>query len=802
MTTHIADRTLRDTRAALRGLRRAPAFTATAIVLLSLGIGLASAMATVMKAVLITPLPVTAPDRIAILHVRDALGTDLALMLNEFKQLRVTTRTMSAVAGEAHFGASATTRFDGDRALVLRSAWVTGNFFDVLGARPALGRFFHEEEESLGEPAVLVISYATWKRQFAGDSSVLGRRLTSPYSHQAATIVGVGPPGLDYPPGVEYWSPIVYTNGLDVVARLAPGSTPAAARAEFATVMENLYRQGPVPREIAEADVLTLPQAVLGDVHPWLLALSAATALLLVIACVNIGGLLLLRLSIRQQEITVRRALGAGPSDIVGLLVAESTMLAVAGGIVGYGLSWLVLRLLPIVALSSLPRLDVIPNISGPSIAGGITLLVVVLIGAFPSLGARRSDLATPLRHDARAGGVGRGHRDLRRWCVATQVAIALVLLSGAGLLTHSLERLEHIDLGYRADHLSLLTLTPPVTFESVNARFSRLLERVPPALQAVPGISAATPIEIWPFFGPGVFYTTWDVEGQPASQAGHGPRLPFEVGGKDYFKAFEIPLLRGRGFLDSDRDSAIKVAVVSEGAARALGLGVDPIGARIREALDSNPADWRVVVGVVGDVHYRALRSTTPAVYLPAQQWFFQGIFAVRSATPLSQLLPSMKGAVSDAYAGAKIIRAETMDDLLADQIALPRASTSVLAAFSMGALLLAAVGVYGIVAATVRERTRELGIRAVLGATPRDLRRQVLREAFLLYAAGAGGGVVIALVLTRFLKSLLFQVSPVDPATLLGAVAILWLVALVAALEPARRATRIDPALALRAE
>jgi hypothetical protein len=319
--------------------------------------------------------------------------------------------------------------------------------------------------------------------------------------------------------------------------------------------------------------------------------------------------------------------------------------------------------------------------------------------------------------------------------------------------------------------------------------------------LQGIPGIRAVTPIEIPPFFGPGVFNTRWEVEGQPPARSAQSPRLPFEVGGPDYFKTFDIPLLRGRGFLDSDRDSAPKVAVVSEGAARALSLG-DAVGARIRSLGDTNPADWRRVVGVAGDVHFRTLRNATPAVYLPARQWFFQGIFAVRTVEPLSRLLPVMQRGVGQAYAGPTIIRAETMDDLLESQVALPRLSTSLLAAFSMGALLLAAVGLYGVVASTVRERTRELGIRAVLGATPGDLRRQILREAFFVYAGGAGAGLAIALALTRFLRSLLFQVSPFDPATLLAAIVILLLVAMVAALAPAHRATRIDPARALRVE
>ncbi len=749
---------MNDLRQALRALRRAPTFTATAVLILGLGIGMAVAMFTVADTVLLRPLPVRDQERIVLPRIVDPRGVDLMVAPTELDELRRESHTMSAIAGEAHQGAFGFVLLDGDRSLVLRAAWVTGNFFDVLGARPALGRLFRSEDESLTEPSVLVVSYDTWQRRFAGDSAVLGRQLTNPYTRRRYTIVGVAPAGLAYPAGAEYWSPLVYGGGLDVVARLAPTATPAAARAEFLSTMREMYRkQHARDREVvAGARIRTFSQAVLGDVRPVLQVLTAAVALLLVLACVNVGSLVLLRVATRTHELAVRRSLGATARDIARLLLIETGTLAIVGGSLGFFMAVALLRMLVALEPAGLPRTDLIRLGNAPLAAAvGVTLLAVVLVGVLPALAAAQTSLASPLRIDARSGSETRARKRVRRWFVAVQVALAVVVLAGAGLLARSLDRLLRIDLGYRADRLSLLWLTVPVSRADAEAKFGALLDRIPPALRALP-----------------------------------------------YFRTLEIPLLRGRGFLDTDRENAPNVAVVSEAAARLLQLGADPIGQRIRMASDTSAGAWRTVVGIAGDIHFRSLREATPTIYLPSRQYFSQGLFAVRTIGPLGGLLPAMRRAVHDADPEADIVRTETMEDLLADQRALPRLSTQLMSGFGLVAMLLAAVGLYGLMASVVREQTREIGVRMALGATPGRLRRDVLGAALSLTSVGAGVGLVVALLSSRLLTALLFQVSPTDPIALAGACVVLLGVGVGAAFLPACRAMRTDPAQALRVE
>ncbi|HYT70786.1 MAG TPA: FtsX-like permease family protein, partial [Gemmatimonadales bacterium] len=361
---------------------------------------------------------------------------------------------------------------------------------------------------------------------------------------------------------------------------------------------------------------------------------------------------------------------------------------------------------------------------------------------------------------------------------------------------------LLRIDLGYRADRLSLLWLTVPVSRADAEAKFGALLDRIPPALRALPGVTAITPVEAQPFFGPQIFNAPWEVEGRSSSEASENPRIPIEAGGPEYFRTLEIPLLRGRGFLDTDRENAPNVAVVSEAAARLLQLGADPIGQRIRMASDTSAGAWRTVVGIAGDIHFRSLREATPTIYLPSRQYFSQGLFAVRTIGPLGGLLPAMRRAVHDADPEADIVRTETMEDLLADQRALPRLSTQLMSGFGLVAMLLAAVGLYGLMASVVREQTREIGVRMALGATPGRLRRDVLGAALSLTSVGAGVGLVVALLSSRLLTALLFQVSPTDPIALAGACVVLLGVGVGAAFLPACRAMRTDPAQALRVE
>ncbi len=805
------ERGFREARQALRGLVRAPGFAGTAVLILGVGIGMATVMFVVADAVLVRPLPVVAADRLVLPRTLDPGGVDVGMTQEELKRLGEGSRTMTAVAGVAHQGAFTVAAVDGERTLALRAAWVTGDFFDVLGVRPALGRLFDARDEvqmgSAGDGAPVVLSYGAWQREFGGDSSVVGRRLGDPYTHASSTIVGVAPPGLAYPAGTEYWTPRVYPI-LDVVARLAPGATPAMARTEFLSIMREIDRRriaaGRQGAQIASADVEAFTHAVLGDVRPQILVLVAAVALLLMIAAANVGNLVLLRATTREAEMAVRRSLGARTADIVRPVLLESVALAVGGGLLGLALAHALLAALTRVASpADLPRLDVVRVGAAPlGVAAAVTLGALLIAGLFPTVAAAHAGLAASLRLDARAGRGGGGRRRLRQTLVASQIALALVMLAGAGLLVRSLERLAHVPLGYRPEHLSVLSLATPVNPDSAMSTFVALYERVAPALRALPDVVSVTPIAIEPFYGAQVFTARWAAAGQTDAEAAANPLIPFEVGGTDYFRTFGIPLYRGRAFLPTDRGGAPRVAVVSRAVAARFWPGENPVGKQIRLVGETGADRWLTVVGEAGDIRYRALRRATPTIYVPWRQFFFQGVVAIRTRAPLAALLPALRDAVRSADPEATVARAESMSELVGRQLALPRLATLVLSGFGAAALLLAAIGLYGVMAAAVRERTHELGVRAALGATPGRLRREVLQQAALIAVAGAAVGVAAALVASRFLRSLLFQVTPADPVALAGAAALLLAVALIAAYVPAWRATRADPARALRAE
>ncbi|HEX5436317.1 MAG TPA: ABC transporter permease [Gemmatimonadaceae bacterium] len=799
------DQLLRDARIAVRGFRRTPTFAVTAVLILGLGIGMATAMFTVFHAVVLRQLPVLEPDRIVTLWMYRDPTVELPLTATEVEALRRESRTMRDIAGTVHFGASVTSLREGDRTLVMKQAAVTANFFDVLGAHPVLGRLLRPEDRD-ATSHVTVLSYRAWQQQFGGDPHVVGMRLTTTTEDQGvSTVVGVAPPGLDEPTGVDYWTATPAGSlpgvGFDIVARLAPGATPAAARAEFFSLVQRLDRQQQVSLHPAGASVRTLAQAVLGNARPILIVLTAAVALLLLIACVNVGNLLLLRAALRKREMVIRRALGASAGQIARLLLVESALLGLAGGVLGLISADILLHILLAAAPAELPRMDMIDLAGTPvGVAAAVTLLAVLIFGVLPALAAAHGNLASALRLDSRSGGETRQRRRIRQWLVASQVALAVILLAGAGLLVRSLAYLDRIDLGYTSEHLSILELAIPFANYTSLAKFDAMYDELNRRLRAVPGVTAETPVLLPPFVGAQVWIVRPVLEGQSRTAADANPFVPLECGGPDYFRTFGIPILRGRGFTDDDDTHAPKVAVVSEAVARRFWQGEDPIGKHLRFA--GADTSMRTVVGVAGDVRFRRLRHATPTIYLPWRQSYTLGYVALRTRGTLASVLPAVRRTVGNFGAQFGVGRALTMDDYLAGPLAQPRLSALLLSGFGIVALLLAAIGLYGVMATAVREQRRDMGIRLALGATPGHLRRQVIGNALVVTALGAVVGLGAALASSRLLASLLFEVSPSDPVTLLGVAVLLVAVGAAAAYLPARRATRVDPAQVLRAE
>jgi predicted permease len=483
-------------------------------------------------------------------------------------------------------------------------------------------------------------------------------------------------------------------------------------------------------------------------------------------------------------------------------------MLGVAGGVLGLVTAMVLIKLLVAVAPPKLPRLDDVGVTGAPlGIALAVTIVAVLLFGVLPAIAGSRGQLASPLRFDSRAGRTTRRSRQTRRTLVAVQVALALVMLFGAGLLVRTLERLQNITLGYQPAHLALLSVAfTPNEYNDAAGKFSQtklnqLGERLIPLWRAVPGVSAVTPMLVPPFLGSGIFVGRMDKEGQTPEEMKANPNIPIEVGGADYFRAFGIPIRRGRGFTETDREQAPLVAVVSESAARRFWPNEDPVGKRIHYWSQDTTA-WRTIVGVAGDIHWRSLRETTPTIYVPWEQSYWQGEFAIRTSGNLTTVLPAIRRVTRDMNPVLSVWEAKPVADLLSVPLAQPRLGALLLGAFAVVSMLLAAIGLYGVMSSVVGSSTRELGVRAALGATPERLRMGVISQALGMAGVGAVAGLVAALATARLLSSLLFEVTPFDPVSIAGAVLVLLVVAVVAAYIPAHRATRIDPVEALRAD
>jgi putative ABC transport system permease protein len=485
-------------------------------------------------------------------------------------------------------------------------------------------------------------------------------------------------------------------------------------------------------------------------------------------------------------------------------LIVESALLGVAGGAAGLLGARLVLRVLVAFAPAKLPGLDAV-RIAGEPLgaAFAITTIAVLVFGVLPAMSAMGDASASPLRQDSRSGTETRKRRRVRQGLVASQIALALVLLMGAGLLVRSLERLLNLDLGYRTERLAFLSFAWPTARYNSYPKVNALGELLVPRLRAVPGVVAVTPIALPPFMGANVIHGRPTLEGQTPDDAARNPSIPLEVGNEDYFRTFGIPIIRGRGILDSDRGTSPYVAIVSEAAARRLWPNEDPIGKRMRYwPTNEDTTGMRTVVGVAGDIRFRSLREATPTIYVPWRQGLWQLSYAVRTTGDPVALLQAIRRAARDVEPGLDLWHARTLEDHLAEPLTEPRLSAYLLSAFGLVALVLAALGLYGVMATAVRDRTRDIGVRMALGATPRRVRTEVLGHALVVTAIGTAVGLAAAVAGSRLLASLLYGVSPTDPATFVLSSAGLIAVAIIAAYLPARRATKIDPAVALRAE
>jgi putative ABC transport system permease protein len=794
----------------MRSLRRWGGVGYLAVVILALGIGLSIAVFTVSEALLLRPLPVRDQAGLVVLWgTSPQRPFDYPLGWSDGREFARDARTLERSALYLYNGAGPLPIRDGDQVSRLSRALVAGDFFEVLDVRPALGRALRPDDDVPGAPSVVVLSHAVWRDRFNGDPQVIGRRIHLYGEGIEYTIVGVMPQGFDFPKGTDFWAPVTPSMSPEVlslmafyvVGRLAPGATPAHAAEELTTFFQR-PEAPPWQRELRGV-ATAWPRLVAGDIRPALIAFAAVAGLLLLITCINVATLLLVRGVVRAREIAVRLALGATRSRIVVQLFTENAVLAIAGGALGVAVAAGAVRLFIAFAPPGVPRLDEIGlNAMAVAAALAITAVATILVGLAPALVTSRLELHTALRSD-RGQSATRRSRLGTEALAAGQLALAVVVLAAAGVITRSLIKLEGADLSLEPSRLLIgeLALRPDLLASAEQQR--AMLERLVPQLEAVPGVRAVSPVVAVPFSGAGGWDGQPAAEGQSPEESAANPMLNMEVVGPGYFETLGVPVLRGRALTHQDREDAPAVVVVSQSTARHYWPGKDPLGQRL--LMGDDPEQAFTVVGVVPDTRYRELREARPTIYFPLRQSFFPfapATLAIRTDGAPSALVPRLRAVIGETARGVALISAAPFETFLERPLAGPRMNAFLLAVFAGTALTLAAVGLFGVMAAMVRQRTRELGIRLALGAAPRDLRQMVLRRGLAIAGVGVVVGLLGALLVNRLLVALLYGVSPTDGVTLVVSAGFLLGVAALASAVPARLTTRVDPLLALRSD
>lgn len=800
-----------DLQFAVRTLRRSPGWLTGVVLTLALGIGLATAVFTIAQTLLVRPLAVRAQDRVVVLWgiTRDGRTDHFPLLYDDAREFARRAQTLVRVEFFAYGGAQPVPiRLDAG-IVRLRRSLVSGGYFDLLGTRPILGRALRPEDDMHGAAPVAVLSYSAWQRLFGGARDVVGRRLVLHYDDTPYTVVGVMPLGLDYPQGVDFWTPVVPNSRplgdqpiyaeLNVIGRLRPGASIADAQAEMTRFFASTKAASWGVRGVARS----FTKDVVGDAGPAVLAFSAAAALLLLITCINVANLLLVRGVSRVREIAVRVALGASRGRVAGQLLLESVVLALAGGAIGALLAAAAVRGFVALAPAGTPRLDEI-RVTWQVITSAIAITTVATLffAIAPAVISSHVRIHATLRSSARQSSGSRGVRLGSQALVVGQMTLALVVLSAAGLLTRSLMALERVTVAFDPARLVVAELALPSDYMGDGPKQTALIEQLIPRIEALPGVRSVAPVLTPPLALIGGIFGRIPAEGQSAGDVARNPAVTYELATPSYFATLGISLEEGRLFTDADRNGTLPVVILSESAARAYWPGSNPIGKRLMR----DKTDMLTVVGVVKDTHYRDLRNPRPAIYIPLRQSFFSSsvptTLVIATDGRAGNLVPTLRRSVAEAAPGVALASAVPFESFVAGTLAQPRLDALLLALFAGAALALAAVGLFGVMATSVRQRSRELAIRIALGATPADLRRSVLTQALRLGAAGAALGALASVAATRALESLLFGVSAVDVPTLAAVCILLICVALVAALLPARRAQRVDPMLALSAE
>jgi putative ABC transport system permease protein len=804
-----------DLTGGIRGLRRAPGFAAAAVLTLALGIGATATIFTVVNAVLLSPLPYAEPERRVALWNRWTGFDKTWLSQLEVVDYRRLTRTLESIAcwetGQANLTG-------GGEPVRIGYGGVTPNAFAVLGARPLAGRTFADGEDREGLDRVAVISHGLWQSYFGGDAGVIGRTLR--LDGVSRTIVGVMPPrfrlptdfGEDAAEPTQLWVPLYLdpattnrgNHGLYGAAVLSRGATAAQASAELQAIAAAWTREGLYPpQQEFRTFAVPLEEEVRGAIRPVLMLLSAAVGFLLLIACANVANLLLARAEGRQREIAVRVAIGAGPWRIVRQLLTEGLVLALFGTVAGVAVAFAAAQLIQAFDPASLPKVGAValdPRVL--AFTGAVGVGTTLLFGLVPVLRASKVQVTDALRDGSVTATAGGSRLRLRGTLVVAETALAVVLVTGAGLMIRSVQVLQHVDLGFDPHNVLTMRIALPEAsyekLEQVTAAYERLLERV----RALPGVRHAGLMRSLPL---GTTIGDWGltVEGYTPSRLGDNPKGDWQVVSSGALEALGERLVRGRTLTTSDGIGAPEVALVNETMARTYWPGQDPIGRRIRQG-GRPDRPWITVVGIVGDVRHNGLEvAIKEKFYRPYTQFVFpvrNMHLVVKSDGDPMPLAAAIRAEVRAIDPSLPVSNVRTMDEVVATAMSQPRLAQWVLVLFGVMAMLLAAVGLYGVLSYVVSERQHEIGIRLAIGAEPRGVRSMVLRQGLALSFAGVAVGLGSALLLARLVEGLLHGVAPHDPVTFVTVPVVLVAVAIVASFVPAWRATRISPVVALR--
>jgi putative ABC transport system permease protein len=794
----------RDARYAVRQLVKSPGFTFVAVLTLALGVGTTTAIFSVVNGVLLRPLPYPAPESLVRVHELVPQYGRFSVAPATFLDWRQQNGVFERIAA---YNTTSGTFTDANGPERVQGASVSWDMFELLRVAPARGTGFNADQDKPGANNVIVLSHGMWQRRFGGDPGIVGRTIS--LSGTPVTILGVMPAGFYFPNRTaEFWRPVALNPAnasrgghfLGVVARMKPGRTLAQAGGEMKAISERLALQYPESSAKESAEVVLLHEQIVGAIRPALLTLLAAVGVVVLIACANVANLLLVRASVREKEVAIRTALGAGRRRLVLQMLAESLVLAFAGGTLGLLLAYLAITPIQTLSAGSIPRVaDVTIDRAVLAFALAVSLATGILFGLAPAWQAARAGVGAVLKEGGRSS-VGTGGRWLRSGLLVAEMALSIILLVGAALLLRSFAKLANVDPGFQADRvLTFQVALPQPSYPDDPRRvafFDRLLEK----LGASPGVNGAGMVQTLPMRGG--YVLTFDVEGRPPAKPGEEPSANHRAVNPDYFKTLGIPLRRGRGFTAADAEKTPFVSLIDEAFVRKHFANEDPIGKRIKIG---NGADSPYeIVGVVGDVHYEGLDSTaSPTMYVPFKQDVFGQMWMLaRTDGDPAQLSSVAQQAVREIDPTLPAFSMSPLATIVSDSIAQRRFSMLLLGLFAVVALFLASVGLYGVVSYTVSQRTREIGLRLAIGAAPGNVLRMVLGGGMKLAVVGVVIGLAGALALTQLIATMLFDVERFDPVSYGLTALILLAVAALACYVPARRAMRVDPIVALQQE